>query len=90
MFQRITIELDGPICKCTMQDLAWAIIVVKDGDVPKHTLAVSCKACKQELRVAPSEFKAGFKLDVAYPETEKPTTTKDGNLIDASEKFQMK
>lgn len=85
MFQRMAIHLDGPICKCRTKDLGWSIIIVDE----QLSLGVHCNQCKQELRIAPTMFRASFVLDEEYPETAvpEPLITKDGSLIDASKRF---
>lgn len=65
MFKHIKICLDGPICKCKAQDLAWSIKLLDDFS---HTLVIRCRTCDQRLQVARKNFVAVFVLDTPYAE----------------------
>lgn len=69
MFKRISIELDGPICNCDEQQIAWCPVEVRDekGIVTAHELHLTCKECKTKLIVPNGKFKASFSFDKPYP-----------------------
>lgn len=65
MFQRIAIELTGPICSCRKQNLGWTPYIDNDR---RFGLVVNCGTCGTELRIPNGQFKAYFDLDEEYPE----------------------
>jgi hypothetical protein len=69
MFQRIVIELSGPICACDEQSLAWGIHQRGSGN--GSGILITCKLCDTELVVPHSKFLAGFSLDTPYPDGKK-------------------
>lgn len=56
MFKDITINLDGPICKCT-QDPNWGI---EYDDKKNPCLYIRCPECKIKLSIPNKKFIAGF------------------------------
>lgn len=63
MFERINIQLTGPICACPVQNLLWNTPTV-DG---KSTLSVWCGTCGIKILVPNNAFMGGFALKVPYP-----------------------
>lgn len=82
MFKKIIIELNGPICTCEEENLAWGTGIDKDSH---PTLEIFCRKCGTKLLVPNKKFVARFKLDNAYPgkKTEEPKVEKTemGNVI---------
>jgi len=76
MFNRIVIELSGPICGCDEQDLSWNVPLDEDG---KTSLEITCRTCKSSLKVGSKYFKAAFKLDTPYVKVK--TEKKDAKIL---------
>lgn len=64
MFQRITIQLTGPVCTCRAQKLSWNIRQDRNG---KPALIIGCNLCGTELYVPNKKFVAAFSLRNPYP-----------------------
>lgn len=77
MFNRIVIELDGPICSCEEMSLSWTvgreILTNPDGTMRDGAyLQVSCKTCATKLHVPNGKFVAAFQLKKGYPKKAEP------------------
>ena len=82
MFKRIRIQLRGPICNCTEEDLRWDIC--RDSE-SYAKLVLSCALCKTKLIVPQKKFVACFDLEHPYPSKKKTKPkrkkTPDGEVI---------
>jgi hypothetical protein len=63
MFKNITINLDGPICRCKDMNLTFGITVDMDYSC---RFIVQCKDCRVTISVPYNALKGNFKLDKPY------------------------
>lgn len=76
MFHRIDLILDGPICDCEEEHLAWIITTDDDGEVG---LRFRCDTCKVELVIPPDRFHGNFVfVREPYPADREPEPVPEG------------
>lgn len=60
MFESITINLEGPICKCKTENLGWGF--------DNNSFGIWCKTCNTVLKIGKSvELVAWFNIKKPYP-----------------------
>ena len=88
MFRRIVIHLDGPICTCEQEKLAWfmrtEVTQATDADpTESSSLEVYCTLCNTRLLVPSDKFVASFELATPYqrPRARRRLTVMDGGKV---------
>lgn len=66
MFKFLEIHLEGPICSCDKENLAWSLDIDEEfGEFDGVTIL--CQTCGEELYVYSQDFAAFFMFDKEYP-----------------------
>jgi len=77
MFKKIVIQLDGPICTCENENLAWTVYLNKNET--NCFLLIFCLTCQTKLEVPNKKFVACFELKKQYPKGVPPQNKSEIN-----------
>ena len=81
-FEKIIIQLAGPICNCDDQNLSWDHYLDKSkSEKGSISLFLKCGICGIKLYVPRDKYRASFHVASPYPNGDGKQFKKENNLI---------